>query len=87
MSPAFNTKNVAYTVIVDGSVEQININAVGSRGNASGTITGTGVKNLSFGSQTFRITIANNAASIDYAITVVRELMNLKYYLYSLLMK
>ena len=73
LSPAFNTKNVAYTVIVDGSVEQININAVGSRGNASGTITGTGVKNLSFGSQTFRITIANNAASIDYAVTVVRE--------------
>ena len=73
LSPAFTTKNVAYQVVVPGEVEQITINAVGSRGNASGTITGTGVKNLSYGSQTFMITISNNAASINYAVTVIRE--------------
>ena len=73
LSPAFTTKNVAYTVVVPGDVDQITINAVGSRGNAAGTITGTGTKNLSFGSQTFMITISNNAASINYAVTVTRE--------------
>ncbi len=73
LSPAFETKNVAYTVRVDGSVDQITINAVGSRGNAAGTITGTGTKNLSFGSQTFTIAIANNAATIEYFVTVIRE--------------
>ena len=78
LSPAFNTKNVAYTVVVDGSVDQITINAVGSKGNAAGTITGTGTKNLSFGSQTFMVTISNNAASINYAVTVIRNTVKSK---------
>ncbi len=73
LSPAFDTHTVGYTVTVEPEVSQITINAVGSRGSASGTIYGTGVKNLSYGTQKFKITITNSAASIDYEIIVTRK--------------
>lgn len=73
LSPAFNTKTVAYKVVVGGDVDKITINAVGSRGNAAGNITGTGTYQLSVGSQKFKISISNNAATIDYEVEVVRE--------------
>ena len=73
LSPAFNTKTVAYKVVVGGDVDKITINAVGSRGNAAGNITGTGTYQLSVGSQKFKISISNNAATIDYYVEVIRE--------------
>ncbi len=73
LSPSFTTKNTNYNVVVNGNVDKITINAVGSKGNAAGTITGTGTKNLSYGSQTFVIKIANNAAAVEYYVTVTRE--------------
>lgn len=73
LSPAFNTKTVSYNVTVDTNVSQITINATGSRGSAAGTIYGTGLKNLSYGDNVFKITIMNSAESIDYYVTVFRK--------------
>ena len=73
LSPAFSTKTTGYTVKVDGTVDKITINATGSKGNASGTISGTGTKQLSYGSQTFKVSISNNAGTTTYNVEVIRE--------------
>ena len=73
LSPAFNSGTYNYKVAVDGEVATIDINAVGSTGNAAGTIEGTGTKQLSFGTQTFKVVISNNAGKSEYTIEVVKE--------------
>ena len=73
LTPAFNPAVTNYTVSVPNSVSSVTLAATANQSNA--TVSGTGVKNLSVGSNNFTITVTapNETTEIDYTIVVTRE--------------
>jgi len=69
LSPSFNASTTSYTASTEKS--SININATKEDSNAS--ISGTGIKNLNYGNNTFNIIVtAENGTKKTYTITVNR---------------
>lgn len=72
LSPSFSKFTTDYGVIVSNNTSQITINATAAV--SSSSVSGTGVKDLAVGSNTFNIIVtAANGATRTYTITVVRN--------------
>lgn len=70
ISPGFNPSTTSYTASTENS--SININATKEDSNAN--ISGTGIKNLNYGNNTFNIEVtAENGSKKTYTITVNRK--------------
>lgn len=73
LSPSFSSTVQRYTAAVNYNITQVTINATGPRGVSAGTIYGTGTKALSYGENTFKVTIVNSVGAVDYYITITRR--------------
>lgn len=72
LNEVFSPTKTLYTATVPGTVSSIDVIAVASDSNA--TVTGVGVKNLTYGTNTIQIRVtAENGAEKDYTITVTRS--------------
>lgn len=72
LNEAFSPTKTLYTATVPGTVSSIDVVAVASDSKA--TVTGEGVKNLTYGPNTIQVRVtAENGAEKDYTITVTRS--------------
>jgi uncharacterized repeat protein (TIGR02543 family) len=73
ISPAFSASVITYTLTVPNATSSITINAAAEDSKAK-SITGTGVKSLNVGSNSYSIVVtAEDNSSKTYTITVTRE--------------
>lgn len=71
LSPAFTPGTTAYSAAVDWNVEEITLTAAAAHGGA--TLSGTGVKKLSVGTNTLTLTVTAEAGNtVAYVITLTR---------------
>ncbi len=71
LTPSFKSEILEYSLIVDGSVSQIKINATPAASTSS--VNGTGYINLAEGSNKLRISVTSDTGSVrNYILTVVR---------------
>lgn len=71
LSPGFSSSNTSYSVNVGSNVTSISINA--SAEDSGSSISGTGTKNLGYGSNRFNIVVtAPSGAQKTYSINVIR---------------
>ncbi len=73
LTPTFSSQTTSYSINVNSNVSSITINGTKSDTNAS--VTGTGVKTLSYGTNTFNIvvTAADGVTTKTYTIVVKKE--------------
>ena len=71
LTPSFKSDILEYSLIVDGSVNQIRVNA--SPAASSSSVNGTGTINLAEGSNKIKISVTSDTGSVrNYMLTVVR---------------
>ena len=72
LSPAFSSSTTSYTCTVENSVTSTTISAISESSVA--TLTGTGAKSLTVGSNTFNISVTSQSGSIKtYKVVVTRK--------------
>lgn len=72
LDPSFKENVTAYSVTVSKEIEKITIGH--DKKDKTQTVTGSGIKNLEFGTNTFKITSkAEDGTTMTYTLTVIRE--------------